>query len=112
MEAVSGVDSIRRDFELFKLEMQRKDSLKRQQSDRRDIEKRAAKLKRQKDSRHQLQRAAEYLSLRSIAPSLVDVGASHLANATLTKPESKQPQRSPPTLFVCVDVEAFEHDQS
>jgi hypothetical protein len=46
MEADPGIDGIRHDFELFKLEMQQKDALKRAQSDQRDIEKRAAKLKK------------------------------------------------------------------
>lgn len=105
MEAGPGINGIRHDFELFKLEMQRKDALKRAQSDQRDIEKRAAKLKKQQESRRQLKRAAHYLSVRSIVSS-VDVGASTLRNR-----KSRQPEQSLPTFFVSVDVEAFERDQ-
>jgi hypothetical protein len=49
--------------------------------------------------------------VKSIVSSPVDVGASHLENATLRNRESRHPEQSLPTFFVSVDIEAFERDQ-
>jgi hypothetical protein len=51
MESGSEVDSICDDLELIKLEMQRKDALKRAQLDQRGNERRAAGVKKQQESR-------------------------------------------------------------
>jgi hypothetical protein len=109
---MEAVDSIRDDLELFRLEMQHKAAQKRAQADIRDIERRAARLKKQQEWRLQLKRAAHYLSMKPPISLPFDARDSHLGNSTLGDRESRVSEQSFPVLFVCVDVEAFEHDQN